>query len=114
MKAVAADAVLVEFARQRIGVVDPGMGAVKGGVEAGDLHGLREGGLRGADAGKVVRLVQRRQRIQPLQYRELPRVEHDGFAEVDAAMDDPVADAPIATPSKSCCSASSTIASAEA
>ncbi len=28
-------------ARQRVGIVDPGMGAVEGGVEAGNLHGIR-------------------------------------------------------------------------
>ena len=68
------------------------MGAVEGGVETGDLHGVRKRALRGADAGQIVRLVQRRQRAELLQFRKPLRVEHDGFGERDAAMHHPVPD----------------------
>ena len=58
VEAVAADALVVEAARQREPVGELGMAAVKSGIEA--CH-LRQVGLdRGdrADAGEIVRLMQ--------------------------------------------------------
>jgi hypothetical protein len=54
--------------------------------------GIRKRALRGANAGEVVRLVQRRQGTELLQVRNPRLVEHDGFGERDAAMHHPVAD----------------------
>jgi len=70
VEAVAADAAGVEFRRQGEGVGLPRMGAVEGGVEAGDLRHAGEAFRRRRDAGKVVRLVQGRER------RQIPQAFH--------------------------------------
>ena len=57
VKSVAPDALRIEFARQGIGVADPRMGAVKGGIEAGDLQRVGKGAMGRAHAGKIMRLV---------------------------------------------------------
>ena len=64
MEAVAAHALVVEGARQAVGVAVEGVAAMEGGVETGDLRRRRKRAARGADAGDIVRLVQRRQRLQ--------------------------------------------------
>lgn len=43
-----ANALLVEFARQGIGVVDPRVGTVEGGIETGDLRRFGKGSVRAA------------------------------------------------------------------
>ena len=62
VEAVAADALVVERARQGVAVGVRGVAAVEGGVEAGDLRHVRVDLHREADRREVVRLVQRRQR----------------------------------------------------
>ena len=62
VEAVAAHALVVERARQRVAVGVRRMAAVEGGVEAGDLRHVRVDLLREPDRREVVRLVQRRQR----------------------------------------------------
>ena len=64
VKAVAADALLVQRLRQREALVDLRLRAVESGVETGDLRHGREGRARGLHPRQVVRLVQRRQRLQ--------------------------------------------------
>ena len=50
MKTVAADSLLIQLARRRVGVVDPGMNAMKRGIEAGNLKRIRKGGVGSPDA----------------------------------------------------------------
>src|SRR3974390_1058343 len=63
------NALLVEFARQGIGVVDPRVGTVEGGIETGDLRRFGKGSARcgRAHAQQVMWLVQRRERSKPVQ-----------------------------------------------
>ena len=93
VEAVAADAVVVEPARQGEPVGELGMAAVEGGIEAGDLRqlGLDRGDR--ADAGEIVRLMQRRQRAERLEPGEHRRIDAHRRRVVDAAMHHPVADA---------------------
>lgn len=92
MKSVPSDTLIEKLARQRVSVVDPRVGAVKGRVEARHLKRLRKRLLRRTDPGKVMRLVERRKRAQACKSGENSLVEHDGLAELGAAMHDPVAD----------------------
>ena len=75
VEAVAADAVVVEPARQGEPVGELGMAAVEGGIEAGDLRqvGLDRGDR--ADAGEIVRLMQRRERTERLEPGEHRRID---------------------------------------
>ncbi len=71
MKAVAAHAFIVKAPGQGKGVGHEGVLAVKGGVETRHLQRLPKGRHGRADAGQVVRLVQRRQggqRVELLQH----------------------------------------------
>ena len=90
VEAVASDALVVKAARQREDVVDEGMVAVKGGVEAGDLLHMRPGLARGEDAGDVVRLMQRRERRQLFQAAQHLVGDDHGLRKINAAMDDAV------------------------
>ena len=65
---------------------------MESGVKTRDLHGVRKGPLRRTNAGQIVGLVQRCQRVELLQDRKPLLVEHDGFAEGDASMHNAVAD----------------------
>jgi len=67
MEAVAAHALLAQRTRQREGVVHLGHVGVEGGVETGHLRQLGESSAELADARQVVRLVQRRERIEARQ-----------------------------------------------
>jgi hypothetical protein len=69
------------------------MGAVKGGIEAGDLWqvGLRRGDR--ADAGEVVRLVQGRERAEPFEPVEHRIVDPHAGGELRATVHHAVADA---------------------
>ena len=67
------------------------MAAMKGGVETGHLRNLRPQRLDRTNRRQVVRLMQRRQRNQPLQCREQRRVNPHRCGMVDAAMHHPVA-----------------------
>ena len=60
MKAVTAHALVVIGARQGERVVDEGVVAMEGSVEAGDLRDRREGLHRRQDPGEIMRLVQGR------------------------------------------------------
>ena len=64
MKTVAPHARVVQRLRQRETLVDVGLRAVKGGVEAGHLRHTCKRRARRAHARQVVRLVQRRERLQ--------------------------------------------------
>ncbi|MCY1227866.1 hypothetical protein D9M72_401560 [compost metagenome] len=68
------------------------MAGVEGGVEAGHLQQVRHGFAHGADRGQVMRLVQRRQRHQRLQFRDHVVVDAHGLREVGAAMHHAMAD----------------------
>src|ERR1700744_5910743 len=68
MKAIATHALVVIGARQRVGVVDERMAAVESGVEARDLRRGRESLHRRFDAGDIMRLVERRERDERLQF----------------------------------------------
>ena len=75
METVAANAFVIEPAGQSKPVGELGVTAVKGGIEAGDL---RQVGLHGgdrADAGEIVRLMQRRERTERLQPGEHSRID---------------------------------------
>ena len=64
VKPVSPHALVIEPARQGEGVVDPGVTAMKGRVETGDLHRAGKGRAGGSDGGEVMGLVQRRERVQ--------------------------------------------------
>ena len=92
VEAVAADALVVEGARKGVAVGVLGVAAVEGGVEAGDLRQARVDRRDDADGGEVVRLVQRRQRLERGQAGEDVGVDAHRAVEVGAAVDDAVAD----------------------
>ena len=94
MKAVAADAVVMEAARQGEPVGELRMGAVEGGIEAGDLGQVRLASGDRADAGEVVRLMQRGERAERLELGEHGIVDPHRGGELGAAVDHPVAHAP--------------------
>src|SRR6202453_4044819 len=60
VKAIAAHALVVIGARQRVCVVDEGMATMEGGVETRDLRRRRERLHRRFDAGDIVRSEERR------------------------------------------------------
>ena len=68
VKAVTPHTFVIHCPRQRERIVHPGMAAMKGGVEAGNLRHPREGRHRRADPGQIVRLVQRRKRGEALEF----------------------------------------------
>ena len=93
VEAVAADALVVEGARQGVAVGMRGVAAVEGGVEAGDLrHGPGRSPSTRRIGGEVVRLVQRRQRLERGEPGEDVGVDQHGAVEVGAAVHDAVAD----------------------
>lgn len=91
VKAVAPDTLIVECVRNRIDFVHARHGPVEGGVETGDLGGIREGRAGGADPGQAMRLMQGGQRHQGLERRLHGIVDHHRGGEIGAAMDDAVA-----------------------
>jgi len=66
---------------------------VERGVEAGELRGAGKGRARRANAGEVVRLVQRRERLERRQRGEQRLVDRRRGDVRGAAVDDAVADA---------------------
>ena len=64
MKAKPSQAAVIETARQGVGVVDESVAAMKRRIETADLRQRRERLLRRRDAGKIMRLMQRRERDQ--------------------------------------------------
>ena len=92
MKAVAAHALVVIGAGQGVGVVDEGMAAMEGGVEAGDLRRRRESLHRRFDAGDIVRLVERRERNERRKLGERCVVDQDWRGVIRPSMDDAMAD----------------------
>jgi len=74
------------------------LGAVKGGVEAGDLGQVRPQRRQGADRRQVVRLVQRRQRHQGRQFLDHGRRDQGRAGEAHPAVHDamPGRDQPLA------------------
>ena len=92
METVAADAVIVEAARQGEHVIDERVAAMKRGVEAADLRHLGIDRKGGAHRGKIVRLVQRGERRKRVEPRDPVRIELDRGAVIEPAVNDPVAD----------------------
>ena len=92
MESVAPDAFVVERARQAVGVGDEIAAAMEAGVETGDLLRVRKQRRGGAHAGEIVRLVQRRQRLQAFERGHRLGVDEDGLGEGHAAVDDAMAD----------------------
>lgn len=93
VKPVAAHPLLEESARDGESSRRRGLGSTECGVEAGDVGDARAGRHRREDCGKVVRLMERSQG-----YELARRVEHllryeFRSGELDAAMDDTMADA---------------------
>ncbi len=90
VEAITAHALLRQLPRDGEGLCLPGLVAVEGGVEAGDLRQLRMRLRQRADGGEVVRLVQRGERDQTVQL-----IQHGGGQQhrggvADAAMNHPV------------------------
>ena len=92
VKAVTAHALVVIGAGQSEGVVDEGVAAMESGIEAGDLRRRREGLHRRLDPGEVVRLVQRRERNEPLKRRDHGLVDQLRLHEIRPAVHDAMAD----------------------
>jgi len=69
VKAVTADTFVIKRPRQGECIVYPWVLAMEGGVETGSLQGRRKGRARRFDPGKIMWLVQRRQRLKRLQIR---------------------------------------------
>ena len=92
MKAVAAQALVVIFARQCKGIIHPRMGTVERGIEAADLDGFGKCHMRGCYSGQIVRLV------QGSEWHELFKVGNDilgednRFGVIRTAMDNAVPD----------------------
>src|SRR5262249_7313060 len=91
VKAVAADALLVEPLGQRVAVGDLWMAPMEGGVEAGDLGELRLPLQQGSDRAEIVRLMERRQPWQGLKPLDHSIVDKDRRAVVWTAMHHAVA-----------------------
>ena len=94
VEAVAAHALVVEVARQRVAVGVLGMPAVEGGVEAGHLRHGRVDLHCEPDRREIVRLVQRRQRCERGQPRQDGRIDAHRPVVVGTAVHDAVADRP--------------------
>ncbi len=78
--------------RQRVSLVDEIVAAVKGGVETGDLRRKGKDFARRVDAGHVVRLMQRRQRLQVSELFQHAFVDDRRRGIVHASVHDSVAD----------------------
>ena len=65
---------------------------MESGVEAGDLRRRREGLHRRLDPGEIVRLVQRRERNEPLKLRDRGLVDQHRLDEIRPAVHDAMAD----------------------
>ena len=92
VEAVAAHALVVIGARQRIGVVDKRMAAMESGVEAGDLRRRWKRLHRRLDTGDIVRLVQRRKRNELLEGRDHGLIDQLRLDQIEPAVDDAVPD----------------------
>ena len=93
MEAVASDACFGEMPRQRKGLRDVCLAAMKRRVEAGDLWDMRRHVQDGADRRQVVRLMQRRQRYQLRQRRQHVAIQADWRGVMHPAMHDAMSDA---------------------
>ena len=93
MEAVAPNAGVRESPRQREGLCDSGLAAMKGRIEAGDLCDMRRPIQDGSDRGQVVRLMQRGEPYPFRQRRKGRRIDADGPIEVHSAMHNTVPDA---------------------
>ena len=92
MKSVAANAFLAEVARQGESLGETRLGAVEGGVEAGDLRDLRRSFHDRAHGGEVVGLMQWREWLQLGELGEHSFGHPHRSAVLDAPMDNPVAE----------------------
>src|SRR5215813_569364 len=90
MKAIAADALGRELARQREFAGKRRLVAMEGRVEAGDLRHLRRDGSDSPDGGDVVRLVQRRERYQLLKMGHHLLIDNDRLGIDHSAVHDAV------------------------
>jgi hypothetical protein len=93
VEAVAAHARVVPCRGHGEAPVHLGLARVERGVEAGDLRDVGKGRARRAHAGEVVRLVQRRERLERRQRGEQRLVDRRRGDVRGAAVDDAVADA---------------------
>ena len=91
MKAVTAHAFVVKTPWQGKGVGHEGVLAVKGGVKTRHLQRLPKGRHGRADAGQVVRLVQRGQGGQRIKLRQHLRIEPHGLGVMHPAVHHAVA-----------------------
>jgi len=92
VEAVALDAFGGEGARQGEALGDFRLAAVEGGIETGDLRHVGQQGLQGADAGDVVRLVQRGEGDEAGQVAEYGFIDDGRLRVALAAVHDAMAD----------------------
>ena len=92
MEAVAPHAARGDLGGQRESLRHLGLRTMEGGVEAGHLRQVRTQLRNDVDGLEVVRLVQRRERVQLLERRDHLRGDQHGLRELHAAVHDPVAD----------------------
>ena len=92
MEAVAAHAHVGQFPWQRELLMQYRCARMEGGVEAGDLRYVGEGGRERAYAGDVVRLVQRREAGQRLQTRDHLVIDDHAASIIATAVHDAVCD----------------------
>src|SRR5262249_6548357 len=92
VKAVAADALLVEPLGQRVAVGDLWMAAMEGGVEAGDLGELRLPLQQGSDGAEIVRLMEWRKRRKSLESLDHGCVDQNRRTVIRTAMHHAVSD----------------------
>jgi len=80
MEAITADAVLlVQLVREGVQVRAFREGGMEGGVEHGDVRGVRQRGARGVDAGEVGGVVEGRERREGIEIGENLVIEDDRF-----------------------------------
>ena len=92
MESVAPDALGMKLMRNCVVVRDRVVVAVKRGIEAGDLRKRRKVGQQRADRRQIMRLMQRRQRDEPLQPRHDAMIDQHRPVIVRTAMNDAMTD----------------------
>jgi hypothetical protein len=92
VKAVSADVLAGDIARQAGQLRELRQAGVKGRIEAGDLREFGPANSNRNDAGDIVRQMQRRERDQPVQVGFQLRCDQSRTGAIRTAMYDPVAD----------------------
>ena len=93
MKAITLYAGATQLPRKRNQLRDCGLCSVKAGVEARHLRHTRQSFTDGLDRREIVRLMQRRQRYKPPQFRQHFGRNYDRAGIPRGAMHNPVSDA---------------------